>query len=140
MGGHEHEFLLPGVLNAYFEAKPGPCADLKLDEEQKNKLKEAYFKIKEKNIDIESRIQKAHVKYERIVASLDSNADSAKAASQEIVSAASSMMQAHANYKIEVMFEILKPKQRHLAHACIMHMMKSRNASSEKHCDHDHSK
>jgi|GEM_PF-1391439 hypothetical protein len=139
-GGYENEFLLPGVLNTQFDPKCGPCSDLKLDEDQKTKLKEAYFKTKEKNIDIESRIQKAHLKYERIAIDLESNAESAKAASQEITSAVTSMMQAHANYKVEIMFEILKPKQRHLAHACIMHMIKFRKSSWEKHCEHEHSK
>jgi hypothetical protein len=139
-GGYEHEFLLPGVLNSEFEPKFGPCSELKLDENQKTKLKELYFKFKEGNIDIESHIQKAHLQYEKIVTNLDSTAESAETAGQEIVSAVSGMMLAHANYKNKVMFEILKPQQRHLAHACMMQMFKMRNFSWEKHGEHERSK
>ncbi len=124
VGGPEDR-PLPGVLdtgNAPSELPP-PCNQLNLTKDQKTKLKEAYFKFKEKKIDLESKVQKAHLQYEKLMSDPASDFDSAEGASRDIIAAATEMMKAHSSYENEINFSILKAEQRQPARACQMMMM-----------------
>lgn len=118
--GPARDFVLPGVLFDWPGPQHGPCAELKLEDAQKSKLKDAYFKFKESKIDLEARIEKAHLKYKKVLFDKEADLSAAKKASEEIVSAVKDKVQAEENHKNEVFFEILKPEQRGTAHACMM--------------------
>jgi Spy/CpxP family protein refolding chaperone len=118
-------FILPGVVDSRPIPKEGPCAELKLDKEQKAKLKAAFYKFEENKIDLEAQVKKSHLEYEKLLTNADASATTAKEVSQGIVSSKTSLLQAEQNYRNEIFFEILKPEQRGTAQAC-EHMMMRR--------------
>ena len=114
----DHEFILPGVLNDRPEPKEGPCADLKLDKEQKAQIRAAFFKFKDEQIELEAVMKKAHLNQMKIASDPGADFDAAEVASVAKQEAMGRMMRAMDTYRNGVMFKILKPDQRSLARAC----------------------
>jgi hypothetical protein len=122
-GDHDRvDFPLPGVLDD-FVPKDGPCANLKLDKDQKAKLKEAFFKFEEQKIELESQAKKAHLQSLRVHTNPATTLNEAQEASQAVVASITNKIQAEMSYHNEVMFGILKADQRGPARACEMMRM-----------------
>ena len=100
----------------------GPCGKLKLDDDQKSKMKAAWFKFREEKIDMKANIEKARLKYAKLMSDPSSDYSSAKSASKEISEDISKMIAAKEMFKTKVAFEILKPEQRQPAMACLPYL------------------
>lgn len=111
-------YTLPGVLSSEDVPKSGPCAELNLEAEQKAKLREAYFKHEENQIDLMAQIEKTHLNYEKVASAADTSDKKVKEASQKIVDSVTARNQSDEAYKNQVNFEILKKEQRPKAIAC----------------------
>jgi Spy/CpxP family protein refolding chaperone len=121
--GMDELLPLPGVLDMGGQKhKEGPCSELKLDADQKTKLRAAFFKFKDSQIDLEGRIKKAHLGYMKVATSSDSDLSAADQASKAVVEAVSNMMRVKEEYKNEISFKILRPEQRGPARSCEMSM------------------
>lgn len=103
------------------EKEHGPCGKLKLTDEQKAKIKDEGFKFKESEIDLRAQLEKARLKYRKIMASPGTDYKAAKAASQEVSESLSKLIAAKRDFKTRVAFQVLNPEQRGPAMACEWH-------------------
>jgi hypothetical protein len=124
------DFPLPGVLDD-FTPKEGPCSMLKLDKDQKVKLKEAFFRFEDQKIELESQVKKAHLQSLRVHTNPGATLKEVQDASQALVASIANKMQAEMNYHDEVAFGILQPSQRGPARACEMMRMHHHKADKE---------
>jgi Spy/CpxP family protein refolding chaperone len=100
----------------------GPCGKFKLDDDQKSKMKAAWFKFREEKIDMKANIEKARLKYAKLMSDPNTDYSSAKSASKEISEDVSKMIAAKEMFKTKVAFEILKPEQRQPAMDCLPYL------------------
>ena len=114
----ERVAIFPGILNDRPEPKEGPCADLKLDKSQKAQIKEAYFKVKEDKIELESKLRKAFLNEEKLRSDDKSDFAAAEDASSAKIEAIAKLMQVDDTYRNTVFYKILKADQRGAAVAC----------------------
>ncbi len=68
-----------------------------------------------------AQLEKARLKYEKIVSSASSDYKAAKAASQEVSDSLSKLIAAKNAFKLTIAFQVLKPEQRGPAVACGSH-------------------
>jgi len=133
-GGHKHdgpghhEFHHPAFDPLFFQAviidgkgpKEGPCSEIKLDKDQRAAIKDAFFKFKEANIDLEANVEKADLAREKVQFDEKATFEAADAASKAKLDAVSKLMAAHDSFHNELEFKILKPAQRGPARMCEM--------------------
>jgi Spy/CpxP family protein refolding chaperone len=85
---------------------------LKLSEEQKVKMREAFFKFRENKIHIKESKELAKLNYQKIMADPSSDIKAAKAAAQELAEHISKMAAVKMGIRNEIIFQILTPEQR----------------------------
>lgn len=95
-----------------------PCDRVGLTDEQKAKIKDERFKFKESEIDLRAQLEKARLKYHKIMETPSSDIKSAKSASQEVSDYQTKLFSAKSAFKNQIAFQVLKPDQRAPAMAC----------------------
>lgn len=121
-GGHSgrrhHHFLLPPILLESQGPKKGPCADVNLDAGQKSKLRDAYFKFAESEIDLKSEVKKARLNKFKVSVDPKTSYKAVQEASSILVEKQTKLMSAKETFKNQVHFELLKPDQREAYWRC----------------------
>ncbi len=103
---------------------PKACAEVKLTDEQKKAMKEAFFTYKKENLQLHTNLKLAKMDYERNLASDKGDTATATKLGEDINKDVSALVSSHLALANQIFFTILTPEQRGPAALCHRHMKK----------------